>query len=719
MPYWIPTPTGPAYVDENGNPVDPATVPLQQQTDLTGGNAPAVSMGAGSAPTGAMPSPEELSALGAPPGPPPSPTMGSPAQSQPAGGAVPSPGFTPPQPGAVRSGQSFGTGESGFSPVRHGQVLATQGRLGQSYTRASDQAAQGSKLESDAAAALAGDYAHSALDTSRALADQETARASEFREQARLASMFAAAESTAAGLAAERTSAYRARYEQSLQAAAAMSVKPGLDFSAGEGVMAAGALFAQGFLNAKGVPVADVSGIINKMVDRNIALQQDKIRRGERLAEGQRQLWEMARVESSDDSETRQRMRGLMLAQAAASMEASTAQFGSKLALAKGQESAAAIRADLNKQLSTITDRYFTQYMKQSELALDQWKAEMTNSQESRRLNIAQQEVNQKANIGKNSPEANLIFDVTKSGKGRAIAKFLPGTPPEKMTEIRIRSAKQASFLDRVDKYHVLADEAGKVYGGWGKALANDDFAKRAIAWRNGLVADYTYAKTGAQSSEPEAQRHASRIPLNATLDRDGANTLHRVMGDMEAEVADAMDHEVGAVSIPLSADEAAGAPHGAVGTWGRPEALQGNIRGDARGEKATEVKNLLKAILSPTDEVAPSVSDTWLKTHPSDASMLQKSQQSSVYADPSQNRQGFRMPTWAPEMERLHDLAADPWGGASPQGQDAWSALTQLEDSADDAQQRQYARQLKDDIVTQRDAAGLPRYTVQDFLSE
>ncbi len=702
MPFWIPTPQGPQYVDENGNPMPPPVEVLEPQP-FNGSVPPSSTEAPGAGVTQPLP-------VQPAPGPLAAPQLNAPGEP-----------FPPPPPSSVRTGQSFSAGESGTAFAKHPQVVATQGRLNQEMAGAHNRNAAAADTEARFAAAVGGDKASAAREVWNVEGEKEAARAGQFREQARLASMFAAAESTAAGLAAERTSEYRARYEQQLAATAAAAIQPGLKLSAWEGAGAVGSLFAQGFLAAQGTPVADVRGMMSQMIDRHIALQEERIRRGEKLSEGQRVLWDMARSEAGDEADARSRMRGMMMAEAAAVMEATTAQFGSRLAQARGREAAASIRAELNKELATISDRYFTRSMQESGLALDKWKAEMNALQESKRIGIAQQEANTNAAkaraAGKTDPLQGIIFDTTRSGAGKAIARFLPDTPDAKRTELRTRSAKQAAFLARADEYHRLAAEAGKYNGGWGAAMTNDSFAKRARAWRQGLLADYTYAKSGAAASEPEAARHQARFPENTLFSNDSMDSLNRLLGDMEYEVAEAMDLEIGANSVPLSGDEQAGLPSGAVGTFGRSESLRGQLRGDARGEEKSRVKELLKVITGPASTEKGGV--TPAKPNPL-----------GVFPTPPANRKGeleyagnstvaaaFAEPNWALGMDSLYEMATDPWAGNS--ALDAYSALDKLADPKNDRQQANYAEALIETIDREREAAGLPRYTVSDFLTE
>jgi len=490
------------------------------------------------------------------------------------------------QPPPIQPGQSHGysqsQGESGFSLGRNQAVKSTQTRLDRKQNQAYEQANDSFHREAQMAA-ITNEFQREAVgQQSQVMSEQEAARSSLYREQARMASMFAAAEATAADLARERTVQYRARFEQTAAQAAAMQVNPGLKLSAGQGMGLAAALFAQGFLGSQGIPVADVRGMVSNMVDRNIQLQEQQIAQGHQLSEDQARLWQMARAEASDDSEARTRLRGLMLAQAATAMDSEMSKYNSRLATAKGMVASADLRAELNKTLGQLTDRYFNQYMQQSGLELDRWKAEVAASQESKRIAIAQQEANARASAAKAAanPLGDVIFDTSKSGKGQAKWMALPGTNPETKDEIRTREAAQSSLTDRYRAYEDLSREAGEVYGGWGKAMLNDKFASQVQSFRAGLIADYVLAKSGKQASDAERKALEQRFPLDTWLNRDGQEKVRLMISDLTKEGIDSADRYIGAHAVAIPEQARGQFPTAGINQYARGELTEADVKG-------------------------------------------------------------------------------------------------------------------------------------------
>lgn len=687
MPYWINTPDGPQYVDEFGQPADP----------------------------------NQFGA--APPASPSAPAAVEPVAAAPVAPQPPAPVPLQPSPlPAPPPGQSYGVnqGESGFATPRYQAVTATQGRLGAQQAAAAESAQAGAAEESRRAAALAGDQAAGAQGVFDVQSEQEAAHAEHYREQARMASMFAAAESTAQGLAMERTTGYRARYEQALSAAHAMSLKPGLDASPTDSVGMGVALFAQGFLGAQGVPVADVRGMVNQMIDRRMDLQMEQIRRGERLAESQRVLWDMARSEADDESEARDRMRGLMMAQAASQMEATTAQFGSRLATAKGQAAAADIRAELSKHLGQISDRYFQRYMTQSGLALDQWKAEVNASMESRRIGLDARRVaveEKKAGQGA-SGLGDVVFDVTESGGREAKWQFIPGLGDAKKGELLDRMAGKATFLANLRELRGMAAEAGTQYNGWGNAMANEAFAKRVRNITSGLSASYVRAMSGATATDNERKTLADRLPINGILQRDGDRFVREGLSDFQAEVIRETQNTIGQFATDIPAGSPLSGLKGGSPSWGGAEQVEADVIRSGRGEEKTPVQSALERVLIPNAqkeaESAP-VSDLWRAVGNQPRTHVDTTQVGGLGANPTAET----MPGWATALEDIYRVAGDPWGVGTDRSQEAYNALANVEQSSNDPEQRDYANDLMWLIIRDRDERGLPRPTVSDFSGE
>jgi hypothetical protein len=592
MPQWVLGPDGqPVYVDEAGNPTA-VTPEVDYAGDLLDPTAPAPV------------TPDQLPGEAFAAAPAPTTDGGG---SQPAS-PLPAPAASlPPQPSAIPAAQSYGVsyGQSGFDPSRNAAVRGTQGRLYQERQQIGQEVGQAETTAATAAAMVNEEQRAATSAIGNVEMERSNALALQYREQARMHSMFAAAEVAAADVAAQRTTEYRARYEQSLAQVAAMEVRPGLDVSKGQAIGLAGALFAQGFLQAQGVPVANVSGMVSQMIDRNIDLQLEKIRRGEKLAEGQRVLWDMARAEADDEATARQRLRGLMMAQAATQIEAEGAKYNSRLALAKSQAASADLKAELQKTLADITTKHFNMYMQRTNQSLDQWKAEMAVSQGWANVGINRRELELKeAAAGAKAQDlGDVVFDTTESGKGRPFARFKPNVAEKTKADIQTRAAGLAEFTEQLREYRELALDAGKIYQGWGKATLNPDFRQRVEALRTGLGAAYVKAMSGAAATDAERAALTSRIPLNRMLQKDGEEFIRLATADMQKQAIRAAGREFQAYTTLLSPEEAASLPSGTpLGTFGAGETAEASALGQ---RDVTPVQdrytNAQKTFTSPT----------------------------------------------------------------------------------------------------------------------
>lgn len=674
MPTWIQNPDGSVqYVDEYGQPAaPPAPVGLTPEEATALPTEPVVDPAA-PVPTRQMAAAATPPVPSAPPTPAPSPAL---------------------NPGLLQNGTSVSQSVAAFQPGRFQQVEGTTQGLRGAQAAAKARADAGAANESQFTVALGADQARAAQGLGNAEAEKEMARSQGFREQANLASMFAAAESAAAGIAAEKTSGYRARFEQSLAQASAMRVDPRLQFSQGDGLGAAALLFTQGFLQAQGTPVFNAQGMINQLIDRKVDRDLQAIQQGHRLAEGQKMLWDMARSEANDEAEARSRYRALMMTQAAAEMEATTAQFGSRVASAKGQAAAADIRVQVNKDLAEITDRYFKRYMAESGLALDEWKAKVAASHEDQRIGLAKRELDAKLGVGAAPSADSLVFDVTESGENAAKWQFLPDTPDTKKVEIRDRMAAKAHFIDNVRKLRAMSAEAGKVYGGWGKAMTNNAFKKRVEALANGTVAAYVKSVSGLSYTDKEYERHASRIPINRLFQREGDKFVRQGLSDFQGEILRETNKLIGGHTVDIPKGDPRLGIRGGSSTWGEAEQVEADVLSAGLEEEKTAIQQAAERILAPEAE--------WGKRDVP-ASRFWREGGNISGLDTALEQKEQRMPGWAPHMEDLFYRAVDPRGGEDGLADEARNALIDIRGHSKDPAKQDYANDLLNLIDNQK----------------
>lgn len=675
MPSWIQNPDGSVqYVDDYGNPAPP---PAQEAVP---GELDQLPADPAAVPVAPMPARNMAAQSFAAPQPvaPSVPAAVAPPQSDPA--AL--------NPALLKNGTSVSQAVSAFAPGRFQQVEGTTQGLRGAQAQAKERADAGAANESQFTAALGSDQARAAQNLGGAESELQSARAEQYRQQANLASMFAAAESSAAGIAAEKTSGYRARFEQSLAQASAMRIDPRLQFNKTDELSAIGLLFTQGFLQAQGTPVYDAQKMISGLIDRKVDRDMQAIQQGHKLAEGQRMLWDMARSEANDEAEARGRYRALTMAQAAADMEATTAQFGSMVATAKGRAAAADIRVQVNKDLADITDRYFKRYMSESGLALDEWKAKVSASHESQRIGLAKRELDAKLGTGAAPSADGVVFDVSESGENAAKWTFLPDTPDAKKVEIRDRMAAKAHFLRNIRELRNMAAEAGKVPGGWGQAMTNSAFEKRVRGLANGVVASYVKSVSGLSYTDKEFERHASRVPINTIFQRDGDRFVREGLSDFQSEIKTETDKLVGQHTVDIPLNDPRRAIKGGSPTWAEAEGVEANILRSGRGEEKTTIQQAAQRLLAPASAQEP-VTPTRL---------WQEAGNKVDVRVPFGKETGAPqevVPGWVPDMEDLFFQAVDPRTRGGEVSNAAREALIDVRGNTSDPVKQDYANDL------------------------
>jgi hypothetical protein len=164
----------------------------------------------------------------------------------------------------------------------------------------------------------------------------------------------------AAQAQAERA-AYLAEYKEQLALIKQLSLQSGNpmgQLSRAEAIGLAGAQFAQGFLAAQGVNI-DVAGQVDRWVERSIAEHQMKIQNARTAAQDTLHLYEIARQNSQDEWEARQRYRGFVIAGLQAAIHLNASRFQSDIAIARATEQIARLQVEADATERAISDAHF------------------------------------------------------------------------------------------------------------------------------------------------------------------------------------------------------------------------------------------------------------------------------------------------------------------------------------------------------------------------
>lgn len=210
----------------------------------------------------------------------------------------------------------------------------------------------------------------------------------------------------------------------------------GLDTTGKLGLAAAA--FAQGFLGARGVKV-DVTGQIDRWVEREIASHQQKIGNLKNAAEGELTLYGIARQGAQDDWEARQRLRGFVIdgLKSRAMLEASrwASSAANTAAMAKAAE------LDMHQDANSMV---------------------MQNKFTEQKQNLYREETTRAAEIGRLSLE-NRKLSLEEDNNRRLWAK-----------DAKTEPAKEESHIYLTDPTNVKRDWLGKIISG-GKKIAEID----------------------------------------------------------------------------------------------------------------------------------------------------------------------------------------------------------------------------------------------------
>jgi hypothetical protein len=335
-------------------------------------------------------------------------------------------------------------------------------------------------------------------DKADAQREYEARNAEILRQQQEEERYWAGVDERAAAKSAAEAHKHIAAYQQQIAAVRQMAVDPRgpiARLSTGGRVALALGDFAQGFLAAKGINI-DVSGQVDKWVDRSIAEQQRRIGQAQAGAEDQLHLWEIARQTSRDDQEARQRYRGWSIAAMQTQLQMNASQYRS----ASANADAAMINAQLDmegvKSKQAIWNNTFNQ-VKQDETL-----------KETHRHNVVMESLDEEkaqlraaANANKGGKKAKpsvYIPDLTSTGEiknenGRVIGNRIVGkidaeTPgAAKLAEDTSKDMKLHAGLERdLNEAEVYRKEAVREYSrSKSKYLGQRAFAVSSEAKRN------------------------------------------------------------------------------------------------------------------------------------------------------------------------------------------------------------------------------------------
>jgi hypothetical protein len=316
-------------------------------------------------------------------------------------------------------------------------------------------------------------------------------------------------------LAKQEGAKFLQNYTQQLAAVRAMTVNPAgplAELSPGAMGGLTAAMFAQGFLAARGIKI-DVQGQVDSYIQRSIHEQERRINQAQQGAQDQLSLWQIAKQNSHDEWEARQRYRGFMLESMKASNEVLTSRFQSQLANADAASLNAQLDTQSHQTAFALRDRHEQRVLEMRKYYSDEaYKAAMIHIEELKAQAAAA------ANAAKKGPEAPDIKTYKDPITGKVIGYNVNKTLGAEEADKKVRAAEEAvRQVDPLWKQYEAALKKAGATGPLGKDFwaRTDADANEAKALGSKLVQMAVYADSGKAVTEEEFKRHADLIPVD------------------------------------------------------------------------------------------------------------------------------------------------------------------------------------------------------------
>lgn len=431
---------------------------------------------------------------------------------------------------------------------------------------------------------------------------------------------------------------YLASYREQLSGVRQLAMQSGNpmdNMSRGQAFGLAGAQFAQGFLAARGIHI-DVSGQVDRWVDRSIQEHQQKIANMRGAAEDQLHLYEIARQNSQDDWEARQRYRGFVIQGLQTSIQMNASRFQSDIAMARARQQVAKLQIEADATERQIGDAHFSRVhqdmatefdraYKQGLLSIEQYKA-ATDRMKAAAKTAAP------ANLNISDPEylTDQQGKEVRDGQGNRVLvnrwrvdPNLPEGIKQKVYE-KADNARglYADYLDKANKMMADYKDAKEIYdnapatiraAGWDKVARLDDTGKVAkfLQSREQFVLAKVYNDSGKQINENEFNRQEELARIDKFFERgskteelfselrsSGRKKFERNMENSGVKPIASNDAEYYDRSVPASPQTSA-----------VDLAIQGGVR-EQPGYAGVE---LGKVAAKDSEETTKSVSGAWV----------------------------------------------------------------------------------------------------------
>jgi hypothetical protein len=327
--------------------------------------------------------------------------------------------------------------------------------------------------------------------------------------------------------------AYITQYREQLAAVnqlAQMNANPLAQLSGGQALGLAGAQFAQGFLKAAYGIGIDVSGQVDKWIDRELQQHQMKVQNMRQGAQDTLHLYDIARQSSQDDYEARQRYRGFVIQGLKTAIEIEAQRFESGVADARAQEQTANLAIEALKTEQTLKDNAYNKYMQMKQLQIQ--RASQEGQLAISQASLAEQRRHhgelEKAASAK-AEKAGDVREFRDPTTGKLLGTISKGQLGDEKRYEKASGAEEAyrlqkPLMDRAVQLYNEASKKGILGEKWW--LATDPVAREFHNTITKMAMHTQLAQSGKSSTDQEFARIMGLFPIDKTLQLGGNDKI-------------------------------------------------------------------------------------------------------------------------------------------------------------------------------------------------
>lgn len=367
---------------------------------------------------------------------------------------------------------------------------------------------------------------------------------------------------------------YMGQYENQLAAVRQLTVQSGNPLETLSGVEAGGlslAMFAQGFLAPAGIHI-DVSGQVDRWVERSMREHQTKIANARQNASDTLNLYSLARQASQDDWEASQRYRGFVIEAAKQGVQAEASRWGSQVAVAAANEKIALLNTEYTKTKITLGQHRQDQVDKITQEEYTYAHNKAMEGIEGAKVQLERDKMNAAAKAKEKSIAfITNPFAVQRNEKGKRVS----GPRRDYALDPNAEEVVKKDAIERVGKAREAADnmqrgledlrdlkkEMGTQYGPKWYKDRNSEAYRRFDHKRTIIVGDVVKYMSGLSSTPQEQAKYEGLLKDDRWLEHGGHASDIDDLAKWGHDHYDSAMHTPGVIQVPENMRTYEGAP--------------------------------------------------------------------------------------------------------------------------------------------------------------